>query len=293
MTQRKFFIAVGFGGIVLGAAIVALGFALFTGTLQNFWFSKNELYSGHTIITGQRPETRNPGFMNALLDVVKKLSGDPTITADDVASVVHGNIPIYVTSFHDRDRMEEIPIHDEQGTRDRSFDLWMDFDKGKVDALLKVLGRKPWATTRPKTLVLLRVQNTKSAYVLNADEDDDVGSQQRLAFQDASWQTGLPLVLPRPKDLLDVKLNADNFEAAAPAALEQLVKSKNADVGILGHLIWVGGAAGWKADWTMTNGQTTHHWQIDNINFDGAFRNAMRGAAQILSNHGEPAPNLN
>ena len=31
-----------------------------------------------------------------------------------------------------------------------------------------------------------------------------------------------------------------------------------------------------------------HDWQIQNVNFDAAFRSAMRGAAQVLSGHGEP-----
>ena len=66
-----------------------------------------------------------------------------------------------------------------------------------------------------------------------------------------------------------------------------------ANVVITGHLIWVGGANGWKADWILHDDKGEHRWQIEGTNFDGAFRNAMRGAAQILSQHGEPPPNLN
>ena len=49
---------------------------------------------------------------------------------------------------------------------------------------------------------------------------------------------------------------------------------------------------GWKAVWDFDAKGQIHHWQIQNVNFDDAFRSAMRGAAQILSGHGEPKDGL-
>ena len=293
MTQRTLFISIGLAGAVVGALTLASALYFINGTFSSWFDSKNEYYTGHTIVTGQRDETRIVGFLTALLDVAKKVSGDHTIGPVDIASITHGNVKTYVKGFHDHDRMEDIPIHDEQGTRDRSFDLYVEFLPNKVDALLKSLGKKPWLARRPKVLVLLRVQNSTGSYILNSDEDDERGAEQRAAFQDSAWQVGLPLVLPMPDTLAVSKLTPEDFDQVAPDQLSRLVSSNEADIGIIGHLIWVGGSMGWKADWSLQDEGGVHHWQIDDINFDGAFRNALRGAAQILSKHGEPAPNLN
>ena len=42
----------------------------------------------------------------------------------------------YVASFTYRDRLEGIPIHDEQGTYDRPHDLTVNVDPAKIDAAL-------------------------------------------------------------------------------------------------------------------------------------------------------------
>ncbi len=38
----------------------------------------------------------------------------------------------------------------------------------------------------------------------------------------------------------------------------------------------------------LTQAGGAHRWTVNNVNFDEAFRSAMRGLAQILSGHGEP-----
>jgi len=131
-------------GLALGAVLMAIAAAGYNGSLTKFFLGDSELYAGRTVVTGQRDETRIPAFKTALLDVAKKVSGDHRITENDIESIVHGNINLYVKDFKDHDRMQDIPIHDEQGTRDRSFDLQVNYAPNRVDALLRSLGRKPW-----------------------------------------------------------------------------------------------------------------------------------------------------
>ena len=70
------------------------------------------MYLARTIVTGQRDETRLPGFGRCLVDVLKKVSGDPDITSEEVATAA-GPALDYVKGFSDCDRMEGIPIHDD------------------------------------------------------------------------------------------------------------------------------------------------------------------------------------
>jgi hypothetical protein len=54
---------------------------------------------------------------------------------------------------------------------------------------------------------------------------------------------------------------------------------------LVGSIAWNKGMLG---DWRLYSADGLHHWQIQNVNFDAAFRSAMRGAAQVLSGNGEP-----
>jgi len=49
------------------------------------------------------------------------------------------------------------------------------------------------------------------------------------------------------------------------------------------------GRAGlWAGPWRLFDGQKIHQWKINDVSFDEAFRNALRGSALILSGNGEP-----
>jgi len=137
------------------------------------------------------------------------------------------------------------------------------------------------------------VHNSIGSYILTDDEDDETGAEQREAFKAVAWQVGMPLILPVPALLKTGTIDVESLDQRSPSQMADLARLAQADVVIKGHLIWVGGASGWKADWTLYNDNTQERWAIEGINFDGAFRNALRGAAQIVSGHGEPPPNLN
>jgi hypothetical protein len=47
-------------------------------------------------------------------------------------------------------------------------------------------------------------------------------------------------------------------------------------------------ALGWIVEWRLAHDGKVVTWGTRGINFDGAFRNGLTGAAQILSGHGQP-----
>jgi uncharacterized protein len=232
-----------------------------------------ELYQGRAIVTGQRDETRIPGFERALVDVVRKLTGDARVTADQIAKSMDRSIPEYVESYSEADRMAGIPIHDEQGTRDRPFDLLVTFKPGAVDDLIQSLGMKSWAGIRPMVFILLKVTTDKGDYVLSED-DEERGLDQRDALRAAAWTAGLQIMLPSARQV-------------ARGDLEEawLLRWSGADHLLVGDLTWKSGMKGWQARWRLQVHDSSHEWGIDSVNFDEAFRNAMQGAASILSGH--------
>ena len=70
--------------------------------------------------------------------------------------------------------------------------------------------------------------------------------------------------------------------------LHGVASTIGADLPLAGELVWEKGREGWLANWRLAFGGTTYHWHIRDVNFDDAFRSAMRGAAQILSGNGVP-----
>jgi hypothetical protein len=218
--------------------------------------------------------------------VLKKVSGNPVIDRDPRVETFAGQAQAYIKSFSYRDRMEGIPIHDEQGTRDRPYDLTIDFQPEKIDKLLQALGHKPWTARRPTIVVMLVVKYEARSYLLTGDENE--GFDQRESFMSAAWLTGMPMTLPSAVAFKEAGMTAEKLPTADLGKLTKIARASGGGIVLVGSIAWNKGMLGWKGDWQLYSNGGPHHWQIRNVNFDAAFRSAMRGAAQVLSGNGEP-----
>ena len=70
--------------------------------------------------------------------------------------------------------------------------------------------------------------------------------------------------------------------------LDAAAKSAGGDQALVGRLLWSDQARGWLAEWRLASEGKLYRWQVRGVSFDDAFRNGMRGAAQILSGYGRP-----
>jgi hypothetical protein len=245
-----------------------------------------DLYQAQAIITGQGEENRGTGFAQALTDVLVKVSGDPRLIEDPRVAAMGADAGTFVHAYRYRDRMEGLPVHDEQGTRDRPYDLTVDFHPEKIDAALRALGRKPWAASRPRVAVFLAVRNAAVTYVL---ADDGLrGPGQRDALQTASKRMGVPIALPNQAALDKAGLSFDNMPATDLSTLDAAAATIGGDLALAGSMAFSDEVHGWIADWRLSWQGKVHRWQVRGVNFDEAFRNAMRGTAQILSGNGQP-----
>jgi hypothetical protein len=57
---------------------------------------------------------------------------------------------------------------------------------------------------------------------------------------------------------------------------------------LAGRLVWDDQALGWATEWQMAWQGRLRRWQFRAVTFDEAFRRAIGGAAQILSDNGDP-----
>jgi len=99
-----------------------------------------DLYRAQTVVTGQGEANRVIGFASCMEDVLIKVSGAERLAGDRRLTAYKSKAKDFVTAFDYRDQFSGKPKRDEQGTRDRPFDLTVDFDKEKIDGVLKALG---------------------------------------------------------------------------------------------------------------------------------------------------------
>lgn len=245
-----------------------------------------ELYQAKPIVTGRGEKSRQLGFALALEDVLVKVSGDPRLIGDPRVAEMANNAGTLVTEFSYRDRMEGIPIHDEQGSYDRPHDLTTIFDPEKIDAALASLGSEPWTEPRPTIAFFLGVRNGDRAFMLSSDGER--GVDMRDSLKSASVKVAIPTVLADSGQLESAGITEESLADTDPAILDGLATMFGAEHALLGTLVWSDEELGWIADWRIDVNGETYRWQIRGVSFDDAFRNAIRGTAQVLSGNGNP-----
>lgn len=243
----------------------------------------SDLYRASAVVSGQGEESRAIGLAQCLEDVLVKVSGDPRLIEDREVAGLKLRAGDFVARFEYRDRMSGIPIHDEQGSYDRPHDLTVEFDPVKIDAILQSLGRQPWLSPRPTIVVFLAVNGRKAKFALTSDVGSDPDMRSSLAA--AAARVGLTMTLPASLQFARWGLSAESLPGVDVGNVDT---GDAKDVVLAGTLTWSDEALGWVASWRMRTNEHTYRWQIRGVGFDDAFRKGMRGAAQVLSGHGEP-----
>jgi len=272
--------------VLRSIAVVVAALAPATGVAATLI---DDLYQAQTIVTGQGEPNRLIGFGPAFEDVLVKVSGDPTLIGNRQVVALASRAASFVAGFKYHDRMSGIPTHDEQGTRDRPYDLIVDFDPAKIDETLHALGREPWKAPRPQLVLLLAVRYPAATNLLSSDGDR--GYDQRLSLAAAIAKRGMPIALPTAKALADAHITFDRVAAGDVTQFDGFAKTLGGDGALIGKLTWVDTPAGWNSEWQASKAGTIARWRFVGPSFDDAFRNALAGAAQIFSGHGQPASN--
>ena len=246
----------------------------------------DDIYTTRAIVTGQDERNRPLGFKLCFADVLVKVSGDANIVTDRRFEALAAAAGQYVSTFSYRDRFEGKPVHDEQGTYDRPHFLTCQFDRQKIDAVLKTLGRKPWPEPRPRLVMMLVVHGRTNSGVLSSDGAFDPDMREALA--NAALRYGLTVRLPSAATLQSNQIGLDTAAAIPADRLSRIAKESGSDLPLVGELRWSDAALGWVATWRLeTNGRRLR-WSVSGVNYDEAFRNAVRGVARVLSGNGKP-----
>lgn len=248
--------------------------------------SVSDIYTTRAVVTGTDERNRPLGFKLCFEDVIVKVSGDASILSDRRFAALAAVAGQYASTFSYRDRFEGKPFHDEQGTYDRPHFLTCQFDPQKIDGVLKMLGRKPWLGERPRLVMILIAHGRTNSGLLSRDGVFDPDMREALA--NAAQRYGLTVNLPSVAILQDNQINIDTAESIPADRLLKVAASSDSELPLVGDLRWSDAALGWVAKWRLAVNGRRHRWSVTGVNYDEAFRNAVRGAARVLSGNGGP-----
>jgi hypothetical protein len=245
-----------------------------------------DLYRAKVTVTGQGEANRITGFAACLEDVLIKVSGAQKLAGDRRLAPYKSKAKDLVTAFSYRDQFLGKPIRDEQGTRDRPYDLTVAFEESKIDDILGALRLKPWLSHRSRLAVFVEMEQGARNYIVTADGPQS--DLQRDALLAAADRRGMDIVLPSAAALVKSNINGAELKTAPLPALAPVAAEAGGEVVLVGRLVWDDRELGWTTQWRMNWDDRTHSWQVRGVTFDEAFRRGIGGAAQILSGNGDP-----
>jgi hypothetical protein len=243
-----------------------------------------DLYRAQVTVTGQGEANRIIGFAACLEDVLIKASGAQKLSGDRRLAAFKSKAKDFVTAFSYRDQFSGKPVRDEQGTRDRPYDLTVEFEESRIDDILKTLGLKPWLSHRPRLAVFVDMEQGPRNYIVTADGARS--DLQRDALLAAADRRGMGIVLPSMAALAKSNMSGAELRTAPLPALAPVAAELAGEVVLVGRLVWDDRELGWATQWQMDWRGRTHRWQIRGVTFDEAFRRGIGGAAQLLSGNG-------
>lgn len=239
-----------------------------------------DLFRAETIITGTGPVERRRGFNEGLREVLIKLTGDPSVVEAPSLDDLLAEPGALVTDFSTEDRMKGIPVHDEQGTRDRPHFLRMVFDRDRLVEALQARGFSVRLGPRPPVLVWLGIDDGVRRYVLG--ESTSLGYGQREAVRSARRRRGFPAVLPA-MDAADVASVAYDTVAAADLPILRAAAGRYGVRAVLSGALIMTPDGYWDITWTFTDGDEVWEWRFERVTFDVAIRGAFGRAVQVLA----------
>jgi hypothetical protein len=110
----------------------------------------------------------------------------------------------------------------------------------------------------------------------------------REALANAARRYGLTVALPSFATLQNNQISIDTAAIIPGDRALKVAKLSDSELPLVGDLQWSDPALGWVASWTLDASGRHYHWSVSGVNYDEAFRNAVRGVARALSGNGEP-----
>lgn len=295
----------GAGRTVLAFVLVAM---LSTAASTRSADGDEQLYKAEIIVTGTGEAERARGFREGLREIFIKLTGDASLEQSDKLDPYLSDAGSYIRSYTYEDRMKNLPIRDEQGTRDRPHYLRMTADADKIETALKNLGFEIWRR-RPEIDVLLTVRDFKRSFLVGLETPQGTetetyldypiasshfdGYEQREVLKSIATRRGLTLHLPDASSPRsdDIQQRNKLIQLFHLEQGEQKSARYRADLAVLPSGFWRLAARGWgySRDGSYLDEPSCFSFEISEVSFDTALRKSLDAfAAWVRSDKTAP-----
>jgi len=260
-------------GLILLLVVSSVAAAGQSGKAQDM----SGFYQATAIVTGSDRRSRPAGFARCLREVLVKVSGEPRLSHDPRVDRLAAEADLFIASFDYVDQLAAYHHHDDQGTYDRPFNLTVHFVPKLIDKVLADLGEQPWRGPRPVIVPVLTVRGFDGApYRLTAESPS--GADQRTAFADIARDFGMSVRFPTEAEFAAWARQSPPLHPAPPP--DQVL--------VGGTVEFRQALPGWVGAWKMRWREVDYAWGIGGVNYDEAFRDAIRGVVRVASGHGTP-----
>ena len=134
--------------------------------------------------------------------------------------------------------------------------------------------------------MVLVVHGRTNSGILSSDGAFDADMREALA--NAARRYGLTVSLPNIASLQSNQIALDTATVTPADRLLNVAEAANSELPLVGDMQWSDAATGWIAIWHLAANGRRYRWSVRGVNYDEAFRNAVRGAARVLSGNGKP-----
>ncbi|OGT40185.1 MAG: hypothetical protein A3F12_08005 [Gammaproteobacteria bacterium RIFCSPHIGHO2_12_FULL_38_14] len=246
---------------IFGAVVLFYSFSLFAAKVP-------DLYQVELPVTAQSDTARNTAMQKGLMQVLVKLTGEPTIVENDVIKGSLDKADTYVQEF------SYLP----SSRTDMPYTIQIRYNSGDIQRLLKRAGVAYWNVDRPLILMYL-------TWTTKDHQTEIIGHDVPQYLLDMTEQQGkiygLPIIFPM-MDMTDTSQIAvqDILNMNIPS-LKQASKRYEPDALLVGHMEEVTG--GVTSVWRLTSGNNQWDFVINELNSKDVIASLMSQVSQTLA----------
>ena len=252
------------------AALLLTSFAAAAQRVEGDRAGAQGAFEAEVTVNGQGEAERNAGFARALSQVLSRLSGDRSISAQPGVGQELRRAKDFVKSYDYRQDEGVGPT----GAPTFGTTLVVRFDQDEVEEMIAVLGLPIWPQPRPKPVLWLAIDDGKGPRLVGLGQANAARTALNRAA-DRGYKLGLPAGNAAEQAVVGAIWRGDS------AAVARASQRYSPPMQLIGKVYRAG--AGWKADWTFVDGgKVLNSWSTTDADARRAIASGADGAADAL-----------
>lgn len=226
-------------------------------------------------VRSQDKQIRRAAFEQAFIEVLVRVSGNSEVVTELNIKAASKYVQQYRYLPVPKDETSAVPVMLSMSQPKHL--LWVQFNQGLMQKLLRDNALPVWGQQRPGMLVWIAVRDGRNRYVLR-DQDQSV---IKAAVEKEAKRRGIPLIWPKfDAEDQDKVLFADlwgSFWSAISSASERY----GGGAVLVGRMNWLKGS--WQVNWSMELAGQSQSWQLTGKNLPLLMANGIDTATNNVS----------